>query len=112
MRIWTGKTEIDGARASSILWRRFNSKKTTTTGGTTLFRDTILENTVSCSVPASCTDRDAVKQIATKAKQQIPIESLPDVLNQHVPGSPETSGTWKSIVSFAATLFRTIHLQH
>ncbi|HEY5027836.1 MAG TPA: hypothetical protein VIK39_05460 [Candidatus Angelobacter sp.] len=84
MRVWNSKAEIDGARSTSIRWERFNSNKTSTNGGTELFRGAILENVVNCTVPAPCTGRDIVEQIATQAQKTIPIESLPDVLSQQV----------------------------
>src|ERR1700686_235287 len=84
MRVRISKTKIDGGRSTSILWRRFNSSKTTATGGTKLFRDSILENVVNYTVPAPSTDRDAVEQIARQSEQPIPIEPLPDVLNEKV----------------------------
>src|ERR1700731_5415603 len=84
MRTWVGRTELDGVRSTSIIWKRFNSKKTTATGGTKLFRTAILENVVNCTVPAPCTDREVLEQIARQAKPPIPIESLPDVLNETV----------------------------
>jgi hypothetical protein len=84
MRVWNSKGEINGARSTSIRWRRFNSRKTSAIGGTKLFRHAILENIVSCTVPAPCTDRDIVEQIAAQAQKPIPIESLPDVLSQQV----------------------------
>ena len=84
MRTWVGRTELDGVRSTSIIWRRFNSKKTVATGGTKLFRTAILENVVNCTVPAPCTDRDALEQIARQSEPPIPIESLPDVLNETV----------------------------
>jgi hypothetical protein len=84
MRIWVGRTELDGVRSTSIIWKRFNSKKTISTGGTKLFRTAILENVVYCTVYAPCTDRDALEQIARQSQPPIPIESLPDVLNETV----------------------------
>ena len=84
MRVWNSKAEIDGARSTSIRWRRFNSRKTSAIGGTKLFRHAILENVVSCTVQAPCTNRDIVEQIAAQAKEPIAIESLPDVLSQQV----------------------------
>lgn len=83
MRTWIGRAELDGIRSTSI-WRRFNSKKTIATGGTKLFRTAILENVVNFTVPAPCTDRDVLEQIAGQSKPPIPIESLPDVLNKTV----------------------------
>lgn len=84
MRIWVGRTELDGVRSTSIVWKCFNSKKTIATGGTKLFRTAILETIVNCTVPAPCTDRDALDQIARQSQPPIPIESLPDVLNETV----------------------------
>jgi hypothetical protein len=83
MRIWVGRTELDGVRSTSIIWKRFNSKKTIATGGSKLFRTAVLENVVNCTVSAPCTDRDVLEQIARQSKP-IPIESLPDVLNETV----------------------------
>jgi len=84
MRIWVGRTELDGVRSTSTIWRRFNSKKTIATGGTKLFRTAVLENVVNCTVSAPSTDRDVLEQIARQSKLPIPIESLPDVLNERV----------------------------
>jgi hypothetical protein len=84
MRIWVGKTELDGVRSTSIIWSRFNSKKTIATGGTKLFRTAILENLVNCTIPAPCTDRDTLEQIARQSQPPMPIESLSDVLNKTV----------------------------
>jgi hypothetical protein len=84
MRVWTSKTEIDGVRSTSRLWRRFNPSKMIATGGTKLFRHAVLENVINCTVPAPCTDRDAVEQISRQPQQTIPIESLPDSLSQQV----------------------------
>jgi hypothetical protein len=83
MRTWVGRTELDGVRSTSIIWTCFNSKKTTATGGTKLFRSAILENVVSCTVDAPCSDRECVEQIARQSQPPIPVESLPDVLSQH-----------------------------
>jgi hypothetical protein len=84
MRTWVGRTELDGVQSTSIAWKRFNSKKTVATGGTKLFRTAILETIVNCTVPAPCTDRDALEQIARQSQPPIPIESLPDVLNETI----------------------------
>src|ERR1700727_1127019 len=84
MRLWIGKTEIDGARSTSIRWNRFNSRKTSATGGTKLFRRAILENVFNYTVPAPCTDRHIVEQITAQAQKRIAIESLPGVLSQQV----------------------------
>ena len=66
------------------MWSRFNSKKTIATGGSKLFRIAILENVVNCTVPAPCTHRDALEQLARESEPPIPIESLPDVLNENL----------------------------
>jgi hypothetical protein len=84
MRLWIGKTEIDGARSTSFSWRCFNSRKTSATGGMKLFRHAILENVINYTVPVPCTDRDIVEQITAQAQKRIAIESLPDVLSQQV----------------------------
>ncbi|HEY1527016.1 MAG TPA: hypothetical protein VGH51_12325 [Candidatus Angelobacter sp.] len=75
---------IDGAASTSLLWHRFNATKTRALGGLKLFRATILNNVISCTAPANCTDRDVIEQIAKQATIQIPIESLPSELEQRV----------------------------
>jgi hypothetical protein len=75
---------LDGAACTSLFWHRFNATKTRALGGLKLFRATILNNVISCTAPANCTDRDVLEQIAKQATIQIPIESLPCELEQRV----------------------------
>jgi hypothetical protein len=87
-RIEVGSVTLDGAACTSLFWRRFDATKTRALGGLKLFRTTILNSVINYTVPATCTDRDVIEQIARQASIQIPIESLACELEQkmHVRG--------------------------
>jgi hypothetical protein len=70
-------TKLRGLQCDPLLWQNFSYERTSKTSK---FRDLLRYNFVSSSVPAHCTNRDAVRQIAREF--HIPIESLPDDLNQ------------------------------
>jgi hypothetical protein len=84
LRIEVGSITLDGASCTSLFWHRFNLTKTQALGGLKLFRTTILNNVISCTAPANCTDRDVIEQISKQATIQIPIESLPRELERKV----------------------------
>lgn len=88
LKIEIGSITLDGAVCTSLFWHRYNGAKTRALGGLTLFRTTVLNNVISCTAPANCTDRDVIEQIARQASIQIPVESLPCELGQktHVRG--------------------------
>jgi hypothetical protein len=66
----------------SGIWGQFSYEKTKTSK----FRDLLVSSHVSLSIPGGRTNRDVVEEIAKAS--HIPIESLPDELNQPVdPGS-------------------------
>src|SRR5258708_112754 len=69
--------EVDGGRCLPWLWRRFSREKTTAEGGRRVYRELIVHNCISCSVPGPCTHREIVEQIATNSRQRIPVDSLP-----------------------------------
>jgi DNA modification methylase len=84
LRIEVGSVTIAGAASTSLFWHRFNATKTRALGGLKLFRTTILNSVINYTVPATCTDRDVIEQIARQASIQIPIESLACELEQKV----------------------------
>ena len=61
---------------------RFSHKRTASAGGLKLFRNLIGNNHVSCTVPAPCTHRDVVEQIARKSQPVIPIDLLSPELSK------------------------------
>jgi hypothetical protein len=79
-----GGIEVDGSRCNPLLWSRFSRKQTSRTGGLRLYRELILKNYVSCTVPAPCTHLDVTKQIAMQSLRRIPIETVPNDLNKCV----------------------------
>jgi hypothetical protein len=79
-----GHIEIDGRRCLPFLWFRFSSEQTTKTRGLKLYRESILNNFVSCTLAAPWTERDLVEQIARQSEKRIPIESLPSDLSRDV----------------------------
>jgi len=81
MRSMMGSLEIDGVRCSPLRWSRFNFQRTT---DRKLFRRVILDNSVTCTLPAPWTHRDLVLEVAKRSHNQIPIESLPSELSQGV----------------------------
>jgi hypothetical protein len=62
--------------ALRLNWGRFIYRKTVSTGGGKLYRHVIKENTISFTVPAPCTDRDIVNQIAAQSMHPIPIDLI------------------------------------
>jgi hypothetical protein len=72
-------TNLRPRRCDPLLWRNFSYEKTSKTSK---FRELLIYNFVSLSVPAHQTHRDVVEQIARES--HIPVESLSDDLNQPV----------------------------
>jgi hypothetical protein len=70
---------MKGHRWNPQLWRHFSSEKTPPN-----FCNLILNNFASLTIPAPCTLRDVVEQIAKQSRNRIPIESLSDNLSQPV----------------------------
>jgi len=70
---------LRGRRCYPLLWRRFSYEKTSKTSE---FRESPIYNFVSLAIPAPCTNRDVVEQVAKESR--IPIESLSDELEQPV----------------------------
>jgi hypothetical protein len=70
---------MKGRRWNPLLWEHFSSEKTPPN-----CRGLIFNNFASLTVPAPCTLRDVVEQIAKQSRNRIPIESLSDELNQSV----------------------------
>lgn len=68
-----------GRQWNPLLWEHFSTEKTPPKS-----RSLILDNFASLTVPAPCTLRDVVEQIAKQSRNRIPIESLSDELNQPV----------------------------
>ena len=78
---------MKGLRCYPELWEHFNFEKTKTSK----FRDLLIYNHVSLSIPGGRTNRDVVEQIAEGS--HIPVGSLSDELNQPVhPGSQAIFG--------------------
>ena len=67
------------ARMYCLIWQCFDRARTKETGGD---YNSILDNSVSISAPASWNDRILVEEIARQSQKPIPIASLPDVLSQ------------------------------
>jgi hypothetical protein len=63
MRPEIGSWEIDGARSTSLSWKRFDSKRTRMTRGLKLLRRVILDNSVSID--------EAKKEAADRARKDI-----------------------------------------
>jgi hypothetical protein len=61
-------------------WQHFNYDKTSETGGRKLCEDVVLGNFISYSIPAPCTMREIVEQIALHSQRSIPVDSLVDSL--------------------------------
>jgi hypothetical protein len=61
-------------------WRHFNFDKTSETGGRKLCEDLVLGNFISHSVPAPCTMREVIEQIALHSQKPIPVGLLVDSL--------------------------------
>jgi len=70
---------LRGRQCDPLFWRSFSYERTSKTSK---FRDLLIYNFVSLSVPAHRTNRDVVEQIATES--HIPIESLSADLNEPV----------------------------
>lgn len=80
---WVGKTELDGVRSTSFIWKRFNSKKTARSGGGKLVRKIIVETVINCSLRPGSTHLDVIREIAALPDPPLPIASIPDVLGEH-----------------------------
>lgn len=65
------------------LWSRLRYEMTKLDGGQKMFRELLLNNFVSCSVPATCTHRDMVMAIAQYSQKPIPIKHLANHLDTH-----------------------------
>jgi hypothetical protein len=72
-------TNLRPRQCDPQLWRNFSYERAS---NTSTFRELLIHNVVSCSVPARRTHRDVVEQIARES--HIPVESLSDDLNQPV----------------------------
>jgi hypothetical protein len=70
-------TEIDGRHCLPRLWSRFSLQRTTSDGGRKFYRQFIVDNFISYSIPAPCSHREIVEQIAKHSRERIPVESLP-----------------------------------
>lgn len=79
-----GKVEIDGSLSPQLLWTSFSFERTSRTDGRRFYRELILNNTVSFSLPGPRTHRALVEQIAKQSATPIAIESLSEDLNQVV----------------------------
>jgi hypothetical protein len=78
--------EIDGSKCLPFLWTRFSSGLTTKSGGRKLYRDSIINNFVSCSIVGPITHRDVILEIARQSHKAIPIDTLPNNLNASLRG--------------------------
>lgn len=74
---------MDG-NAFHFLWSRFSRYMTKREHGHKLFRDLILNNFVSCSVPAPRTHTDAVMAVANLSRTKIPVKELHRCLDSYV----------------------------
>jgi hypothetical protein len=98
-----GNASIDRQKESTALralrchpeyWRHFSYEKTSKASK---FREVLVYNLVNLSIPANRNQRDVAEQIAKKA--HIPIESLPNELDQIV------SWRGQTLFGFASDLF-------
>lgn len=73
---------INGFACYPIGWSRFNSHRSSRSNGAKLFRDQILNNIVSHSVPSGWTHRTLIEEIAADASVPIDIEFLDEKLSR------------------------------
>lgn len=66
------------------MWSRFEGERTCRAGFSRLEQDWRNGNYVSCTIPAPCTHKDIVEQVAAKSVRPIPIDALPPVLSTTV----------------------------
>lgn len=78
-----GSLRVDLGRCHPSMWSRFSYEMTKLDGGQKMFRDLLLDNFVSWSVPGTCTHRDIATAIAQFSHKPIPIKHLPDNLHTH-----------------------------
>lgn len=76
--------ELDGARCLPWPWSRFSYQRTVSEGGRKVYREMVVDNFISHSVPAPCTHREVVEQIAKNSRKRIPVDSLPNDLATNI----------------------------